>query len=68
MERIKQRAKNKFNISVAERPTDKWKTCELSFVYVNYTKNRVGEMIQRILEFMRWNNGIHILQEEWEIF
>jgi uncharacterized protein YlxP (DUF503 family) len=68
IERLKQRIKNKFNVSVAEKPSDKWQRCELSFVCVNYTKNCIHTIIDRVEDFIKFNNEVHILEIEKEIF
>lgn len=65
--RIKQLVKNRFNVSIAEKPSDKWQICELSFACINYTKRCVNDIMQRIEEFIRCYNDICILETEKEI-
>jgi hypothetical protein len=67
LSRIKQRAKNNFNVSIAEKPSDKWQRCELSFVCVNYTRKCVDAVIERIESFIKFNSDIHILEIKREI-
>ncbi|MCM8824330.1 MAG: DUF503 domain-containing protein [Candidatus Omnitrophica bacterium] len=68
VERIKSRIKNGFNVSMAEKPSDKWQVCELSIVCVNYTKGYVSEILDKVEEFIRMNADIHIVEIEKEIF
>ncbi len=67
IKRVKERVKYSFNVSVAEKPSDKWQICELCFVCVNYTKKCVNEIMQRIEEFIALSNDIHILDTEKDI-
>lgn len=64
---VKHRVSNKFNVSVAEKPSDKWQTSELSFVCVNYTQQYVHTALTKIEEFLRFNNGVNIVNSEKEI-
>jgi uncharacterized protein YlxP (DUF503 family) len=61
---IKQRVANNFNVSIAERPSDTWQKCELSFACINYTKSNMTDIIDRIEDFIRLNNDIHIIEIE----
>ncbi|HDN85971.1 MAG: DUF503 domain-containing protein [Candidatus Omnitrophota bacterium] len=65
--RIKERLRNKFNVSVAEKPSDKWQRSELSFVCVNYTKSCLDEIMLKIEEYIRFHNDLHILDTQKEI-
>ena len=65
--RIKQRIRNKFNVSVAEKPSDKWQRCELAFSCVNYTKDRVEGMLNQIEEALSACYDIQILDVAREI-
>jgi len=67
IERIKNKVRNNFNVSIAERPSDKWQICELSFVCVNYTKRCIHKTMQCVEEFVRFNNEVNILNVEKEI-
>ena len=64
---IRDRVRSNFNVSMAEKPLDKWQLSELSFVYVNYTKKCVDDMIHKLEESMRFNYDIQILDTEREI-
>ena len=64
MERIKQRARNNFNISVAEMPADKWQKGELFFVCTNYKKSYARDLMERIESFIRLEDSIHIMEAE----
>lgn len=64
LDRIKQRARNNFNVSVAEMPTNKWQRGELFFVCINYTRNYANDLMERIESFIRSENDIHILETE----
>jgi hypothetical protein len=65
--KIRNRVRNKFNVSIAERPSDKWQICELLFCCVNYTKKCVCDTMAGIEEFIRFYNDIQILSIEKEI-
>ena len=65
--RIKQKVKNHYNVSIAEKPSDKWQTCELSFVCVNYTNRCVNDIIHRIEDFIKGNTDICVLETEKEV-
>ena len=64
LQQIKQRVRNKFNISVAQKPGDKWQRCELFFVGTNYTKNKANDLMQHIEDFIRFQDGACILEVE----
>lgn len=65
--RVKQRLRNNFNVAIAEKPSDKWQICELSFVCVSYRKNCVHEMIDAIEEFLKNNCEFSLLEAERQI-
>ena len=65
---VKNRLRNKLNIAIAEKPSDKWQVSELSFVCVNYTKQHVCETMDKIEGFIRYHNDINILDTEKEVF
>ena len=65
--RIKQLVRNRFNVAIAEKPSDKWQLCELSFAYINYTKRCVNDMMQNIESFVRDCNDICILEADKEL-
>lgn len=64
VERLKQRAKNNFNISVGEKPSQMWKNCELFFICANYTKRYVLETIDCLEQFLRAHNEVRIIAIE----
>lgn len=61
IERIKQKARNNFNISVGEKPCQMWKNCELFFICANYTKKYALETIERLEESIRSYNDVQIV-------
>jgi hypothetical protein len=65
--KVRDRVRNKFNVSIAERPSNKWQVCELSFACVNYTKKCVYDTMFKIEEFIRFYSDIQILNIEKEI-
>ncbi len=65
--RIKQRIKDNFNVSVAEKPSDKWQICELCFVCVNYTKKCINQIMQKIEESILFNSDVQIIDLEREV-
>lgn len=65
---LKQSIRDNFNVSIAEKPSDKWQICELTVVYVNYTKKYVNEIIAKIENFIRSHNNVQLLDSEREIF
>jgi uncharacterized protein YlxP (DUF503 family) len=65
---VKERVRRKFNISVAEKPSNKWQICELSFAHINYTRQTTNDMMDRVEEFVRLLNNVHILDVQKEIF
>ncbi len=66
--RVKDRAKNKFNISLAGKPSDKWQLSELAFVCVNYTRQRVNDILFKVEESINLSHDIHILDTEKQTF
>jgi len=64
---VKQKVRNNFNVSVAEQPSDKWQSCELSFTCVNYTRNHVDGMIDSLERYVRGFYNINILESEKEV-
>ena len=64
---IKSRVKDNFNVSMAERPLDKWQLCELCFVCVNYQKQYVDNVMFKVEEFIRLFRDIQLLETEKEI-
>jgi len=65
--RIKQKVRNNFNVSVAEKPSDKWQACELSFVCVNYAREFVDKTISSIEEFISLDRDVELLGVERDI-
>ena len=65
---VKDRVRRKFNISVAEKPSDKWQICELSFTHVNYARQLTNDMMDKIEDYVRFCDGIRVLEVEKEIF
>ncbi|OPX29777.1 MAG: hypothetical protein B1H08_03155 [Candidatus Omnitrophica bacterium 4484_171] len=59
--RIKHKVRNNFNVSVAEKPSDKWQTCELSFVCVNYAKDFVDKTISSIEKFISLDRDVQLV-------
>ena len=53
--------RNNFNVSVAEKPSDKWQTCELSFVCVNYAKDFVDKTISSIEKFISLDRDVQLV-------
>ena len=68
VERVKQKVRNTFNVSVAEKPSDKWQLCELSFSCVNYTRNHVDSMIDKVEGYVRNFYDLHIVEVDKEVF
>lgn len=65
---IKQRLRRNYNVSVAEKPSDKWQICELSFVCVNYTKRYVEETILQVEKaIFDFYKEVQILETEKQI-
>ncbi|OQX86110.1 MAG: hypothetical protein B6D55_06535 [Candidatus Omnitrophica bacterium 4484_70.2] len=64
---IKQRIRNSYNISVGEKPLDKWQITELSFVCVNYTKRCVEKTMFKVEEFIHFYKDVQVLDTEREI-
>jgi len=65
--RIKQRARNTFNVSVSEKPSDKWQICELSFVCVNYTRRHTQEVVDKLERFVGLFSDLQIIEIEKEV-
>jgi len=64
VESVCKRIRNNFNISVAQKPTDNWKSCELFFVSAHYTKSYASDLMGRIEDFIKEEGNIHILKTE----
>jgi len=58
---------NNFNIAVAEKPSDKWQSSELSLACVNYNKNKVNSLIEKIENFLKFNKEFSIVDIEKQI-
>ena len=67
IKRIKQKVRNNFNVSVAEKPSDKWQVSELSFVCVNYAKSFVDKTLSSIEEFVSLDAEAQIIKIERDI-
>ncbi|MCM8819857.1 MAG: DUF503 domain-containing protein [Candidatus Omnitrophica bacterium] len=67
VESIKQKLCNNFNVSVAIKPSCKWQHCELSLAVINYDKNFINKIFDRLEKFVRFNNAVQILNVEKEI-
>ncbi len=65
--RLKQRVRNNFNVSLAEKPSDKWQISELCFVCVNYTHECVHQLMSKIEEFIRLHRDIQIVDTDRRI-
>jgi len=64
VERLKQKAKNKFNVSVGEKPCQVWKNCELFFICANYTRQYALETIDCLEQFLRSYSDVQIVAIE----
>ena len=64
LESLRKRIRNNFNVSVAQKPTDHWKSCELIFAGVHYSKNYASDLMERIEDFIRHESGIHMVKIE----
>lgn len=67
LESIKQKIRNKFNVSVAEKYSEKWQHCELSLALVNYDKDYIHRVFQQLEDFIRFNNTVEIIGVEKEV-
>jgi len=67
MNKLKARARNTFNISVSEKPSDKWQIGEVSFACINYTKKYVSEMMDNVEKFIQSLAEIQIIEVERDI-
>ncbi len=64
LESLRQRVRNNFNISVAQKSNDSWKNCELFFVTTHYQKNYAHDVMEKVENFVRELGGVHILEAE----
>ncbi|MBN2483676.1 MAG: DUF503 domain-containing protein [Candidatus Omnitrophica bacterium] len=65
---IKQRLRQRFNISIAEEPSDKWQRCRLACVYVNYHRGEVGNTLAKVEENVRNHIHFQVIDSEYEVF
>ncbi len=63
---LKQRLKNKFNVSIAEHQSDKWQSSDLLLVCANSSRQCVHEELCRIEEFIGYHKEIQVIGSEKE--
>ena len=68
VERVKQKVRNTFNVSVAEKPSDKWQLCELSFSCISYSRDHVDSMMDKVEGYVRNLYDFHIVEVDKEVF
>jgi len=67
IESLRNKLQNNFNVAVAEKPSDKWQSAELSLACINYNKAKVNSLIERIEDFVRFNGDFSIIEIEKQI-
>lgn len=66
---LKDRLRRRFNVSIAEEPSNTWQRFELSCVYVNHHRQTAQNMMAKIEEYCRMcGEDIHIIKSECEVF
>ncbi len=66
---IKDRIKNKFNVSIAEvENNDKWQRATLGVAMVANEKNFVDQALNKVLNFIDDYNQVEIIDHRIEIF
>lgn len=67
VKRIKDRSRNKFNISVAEvEYQDKWQRAKLAFATVSSDYKRAEETLQKLFKMLDSDFGFEIVQFNFE--
>ncbi len=67
LKRIKDRSRNKFNISVAEVDfQEKWQRAKLAFATVSSDHKRAEETLQKLFEMLDSDYGFEIVQFKFE--
>ena len=65
---IKDRVRNNFNVSIAEiGENDKWQKAILGIAAVGNEKKVVNGILDKVLDFMRQNGEVQVLDFEMEI-
>ena len=64
---IKQRARNSFNVAVAEAPSDKWQRARLGFACIGCDKLRLSDTLDRLEEHVRLYPDILILDSQKQV-
>ncbi len=60
---IKDRCKNKFNVSVIETGShDKWQACSMGFALAAINKSTADQNTQKIIEFLYDDDRIEIIE------
>ncbi len=66
---LKDRLRRRFNVSVAEEPSNTWQRFELSCVYVTCYRQAAQNMMAKIEEYCRMSGeDIHVINSECEVF
>ncbi len=67
LKRIKDRSRNKFNVSVAEVEfQDKWQRAKLAFATVSSDYKRAEEILQNVFKMLDSDYGFEIVQFNFE--
>jgi uncharacterized protein YlxP (DUF503 family) len=65
---LKERIKNNFNVSVSEVDGhDKWQRAVLGLAAVGPDKRRVNSVLDKVLDHIRHNREVHLLNFDMEI-
>ena len=67
IESLISKLQNNFKIAVAEKPSDKWQSAELSLACVNYNKTKINSLIEKIENFLRFSREFSIVEIEKQI-
>jgi len=64
---LKDRIKNKFNVSVAELDyLDKWQRAQLAFVLVSNSKSHTDEVLQKIFQLLDNDLAFELINHKFE--
>jgi hypothetical protein len=69
LKRIKDRVRNKFNVSIAEiKDNDLWQRATLGVSTVANDKRFTNEILSKVIHLIEEENGVEILDYQIEIF
>jgi uncharacterized protein YlxP (DUF503 family) len=69
IKRIKDRVRNKFNVSIAEiKDNELWQRATLGVSTIANDKRFINEILSKVVQLIQGENGVEVLDYQIEIF